>query len=133
MKFLAKLTILILLINTRVFAQSLDLRILEAINGPVNPGPDRTWRFVTNNAIVIDIASPLAMAAAGIATSNRNLEINAIEDGGALIIAEGGTLVLKDIVRRERPYLAHPGLIVGKVKETDYSFPSGHAAAASLY
>lgn len=58
------------------------------------------------------------------------MTIKGIETAGSLIIAEGVTGALKNTTRRERPYLAHPDLITGKVPSTDYSFPSGHTSAA---
>jgi undecaprenyl-diphosphatase len=125
-----KITFIIILCSTRVFSQGVDLRLLESFNGPVNPGPDRAWRFISDKAIIVEAGLPLGMVVTGLISHDRNLEIKGLEDAGAIIIAEGGTVILKNVFKRERPYLAHPGLITGKSPSTDYSFPSGHASIA---
>jgi membrane-associated phospholipid phosphatase len=131
------LTILFLLVSTGVFAQGIDLRLLEYINGPVSPTADNNWRFVSNASYYIDFSVPAGLVLAGIVNHDEALRIKGYDAAASLLIAAGAEVVLKDIVKRERPFVTHPGLIIPKVTETDYSFPSGHsslafAAASSL-
>lgn len=111
----------------RVQGQGLDLRILESINGPASPA-DHTWKGVSSSAYFTITAVPVGMLITGLATHNHELTDNALSTAGSIIVAEGFTAVLKQVTHRERPYLAHPGLIYGKSNPTDYSFPSGHAS-----
>lgn len=120
--------LLLLGINT-VKGQNLDLRILENINGPVAPA-DQTWRNVSTSVAIVGSAAPLSMLITGIASHNHELTIKGAETGASLLIAEGITFGLKNIVKRQRPYLAHPDLITGKSSLNDYSFPSGHSTIA---
>lgn len=38
--------------------------------------------------------------------------------------------MLKEIVRRDRPFITHPGVIIPKLNETGYSFPSNTTSLA---
>lgn len=110
-------------------AQSLDLRILENINGPAS-GADATWRTISKTTYMVDIATPVSMLAIGLASNNKELTTNGIKTAGAIIIAEGLTAVLKTTITRQRPYLEYPELITGKSLSTGSSFPSGHTSTA---
>jgi len=113
----------------KVQGQSLDLRLLEHINGPVSDA-DGTWRDVSKSVYVTGLLTPVTMLTVGLANHDKELEIKAVETGTAILLAEGVTVGLKSITKRERPYLAHPDLITGKSNSTDYSFPSGHTSVA---
>jgi membrane-associated phospholipid phosphatase len=43
----------------------------------------------------------------------------------------GITLILKDLVGRQRPYQAYPGCITGYETDSDGSWPSGHSAGSA--
>ena len=130
MKFRLLLIVLLLLNFCKVNAQSLDLRILDHINGPVS-GADGTWRFITNTANYVDVAAPVTMLAVGFADHNQDLKIKGYTTLTALAFTAGETLILKDIVKRPRPYVTYPDQIVLKTGiQGDYSFPSGHTSLA---
>jgi membrane-associated phospholipid phosphatase len=124
------LTILFIFIATGVFAQGADLRLLEYINGPVNPNPDRTWRFVSEKSPYVDIAMPVSLIIAGFANDDNALKVKGYDAGASLIIAAGRSFVLKEIVQRERPFVTHPGEVTAKLNETGYSFPSNTTSLA---
>lgn len=139
MKKKIKLTFWALLFTTSLFAQGPDLDILKGINGPVSPGADKTWRFITKKAIYVDAAVPVSLLIAGFVNHDDDLKINGLQAGASLIVAGGSTYILKKVFNRTRPYIAHPGDITLKESPgpTDPSFPSGHtsfafAAATSL-
>lgn len=121
--------ILLLLGINHVKGQTLDLRLLENINGPASHA-DQTWRGVSNSVAIVTVAAPVSMLITGIVSHNKDLTVKAIETGAAVFVAEGISYGLKNIVKRQRPYSAYPNLITGKASETDYSFPSGHASVA---
>jgi len=131
------LTILSLFFASGVLAQSLDLRLLEYINGPVNPNPDRNWRFLSEKSPYIDVAIPVSCIITGFINDDDRLKTQGYDAAASLIIAAGGSFVLKEIVQRDRPFITHPGDIIPKLNETGYSFPSNStslafAAATSL-
>jgi undecaprenyl-diphosphatase len=119
--------LLSLFFSTGLFAQSLDLRILEKINSPGDHG-DNTWRFVSKSALYIGAATPVAMIVTGFANHDDKLKLEGYETGVSLIIAGTSQYILKGIVKRDRPFVTYPNLITPKTHETDYSFPSGHAS-----
>lgn len=132
MKKLAKSVTLfmLLLVSLQVKSQSLDLRLLESINGPVNPGPDKVWRSITNSAIPLSIVTPFALYAAGQLDHNQNLKEQSYV---ALVSLAGSALLsttLKAVTHRNRPFITYPGIIINKQSPTDYSFPSGHTTVA---
>lgn len=111
-------------------AQSLDLKLLEKINSPVNPGADKAWRFVTDKSLYVNAVLPIGLAIAGFINNDPELKTKAYEIGASEIIAQGASFILKRAINRERPYLARPDLIIGKQSPTDPSMPSGHATNA---
>lgn len=111
-------------------AQSLDLKILDQINGPENRKSDNTWKAISESSGYVVAAAPLAMLVTGIIKSDGNLKTKAYETGISLFCTEGSVFILKRIIKRNRPFTDHPDLITSKINETDYSFPSGHASLA---
>lgn len=109
--------------------QSLDLRLLEHINGPVSSS-DQTWRDVSTSTYFAITVIPATMLITGLAEHDKELTVKSFEVGGSIALASISTVILKDITNRERPYLAHPKLITGKASEPGSSFPSLHSSAA---
>ena len=129
MRFKLLILSLLCLVFGRACGQNLDVRILESINGPKN-GADGTWHFVSNQALYTEIAVPVTMLAVGLASHDDKLKTDAYVTASALLVTEGESYFLKKLVKRNRPFVDYPNLIVGKSKESDYSFPSGHASQA---
>lgn len=111
-------------------AQNADARLLQNINGPVNPGPDKAWRFISDKSYYADAAIPLTMLITGLANHNDSLKVKAYTTAASLVVSTGATFVLKHIINRDRPAIAYPGLIIAKENEDGSSFPSNHTSAA---
>ena len=131
------LTIISLFFASGVFAQGADLRLLEYINGPVNAHADKSWRLLSEKSPYIDAAIPVSCIITGFINHDDRLKTQGYDAAASLVIAAGGSFVLKEIVRRDRPFITHPGDIIPKLNETGYSFPSNttslaFAAATSL-
>jgi membrane-associated phospholipid phosphatase len=124
------LTLLSLFFVSGVFAQGADLRLLEYINGPVNPNADKAWKYFSEKSPYIDIAVPASMIITGLVNHDDYLRDKGYVGGASLILAAGGSFVLKEIVQRDRPFIAHPNNIVVKLNETGYSFPSNTTSLA---
>ena len=121
--------LLLLTIISRANGQGWDLRLEEHINGPIS-STDQSWQNITGSVYFTTAGVPLGMLVTGLATHNKELTTKAFETGGSILIAAGVTVTLKALTHRQRPYLAHPDLIVGKATSSDYSFPSGHTSLA---
>ncbi|QJD96011.1 phosphatase PAP2 family protein [Mucilaginibacter robiniae] len=124
------LVFLLLVLVSGVHAQNLDLRLLESINGPVNPGPDARWRAVTNSAIPIAIATPVTLFIAGQIGHDKNLKEQSYVALGSLAGSEILSTTLKAITHRNRPFVDHSDVIFAKEFPADYSMPSGHTTVA---
>jgi membrane-associated phospholipid phosphatase len=121
---------LILIISSyHVQSQSLDLRLLDYINGPISPA-DKGWSNFSKSVDIVGVAAPTSMLIIGLASHDKELTVKGLETAGSIIIAEGLTTVLKKTIKRQRPYLTYPDVITGKSNSTEYSFPSGHTSVA---
>ena len=123
------LTFWLLLFTVVVFAQGLDLNILKAVNGPPSSA-DKTWLFITKKSFFVDGAVPASLLIAGFVNHDDGLKADGLQAAASLVVAGGTSLLLKKVFNRERPYLAHPGVIIPKEYPTDASFPSGHTSVA---
>ncbi|WP_184542581.1 phosphatase PAP2 family protein [Mucilaginibacter sp. FT3.2] len=124
-----RITFLALFFASGLFAQGIDLSLLKSINGPPS-GADKTWKFISNKAIVVDIAAPVSLVVAGYINNDDNLKISGLQTAASFIVAGGATFVGKKIFNRDRPFITHPDVIYAKEHPTDASFPSGHTAFA---
>lgn len=100
---------LLLLSASNSFAQNWDAKLLASINP--NGGESGAWRFVTNSAIPISVATPFAMFAVGSLNHDDNLKKNALHTGFALLANGLVTSGIKNTIQRQRPFLSNPGYI----------------------
>jgi membrane-associated phospholipid phosphatase len=120
---------IIILLNTQLSSQGLDITILRAINSPEDLPSDGFFRFISNSEPYIIFAVPVGMSAAGFIKHDDNLSGNAFADLAALAVSGGVTIALKYAVNRERPFVTYPD-IKKKSKAGSPSFPSGHTSSA---
>lgn len=114
-----------------VKSQNFDIGLLNKFN-PNNGGENPTWKFVSNRAIYISAATPLAMMAVGIASHDQKLKQVAFNTGVALVGNTVITMAMKNSIQRQRPFVTWSDRIMlqGNTSPTDYSFPSGHTSTA---
>lgn len=110
--------------------QSLDYKILEEWNIENHPaGLVSTFRFFSNNNTFFIIGAPVALLSGGYFSNNREM----ITAGKNAVISLGVssviTIVLKDAVKRERPFERYPN-VVKLSAGGGGSFPSGHTSSA---
>jgi membrane-associated phospholipid phosphatase len=76
------------------------------------------------------VAIPVGMFAVALITKDKNLEINSYETVAGLAIAAGTTYLMKETIKRPRPYVTDSSIftIVG---DPNYSFPSGHVSVVA--
>ena len=132
MKFLImkKLFLIILLLPQSIlFSQNLDIRILRSINSPKTLASDHFFQFVSNSDAFIVAGTPAIMGAVALINHDKNLFRNAEVVVGATAINVGLTTILKYTVNRQRPFITYPD-IMKKSKAGSPSFPSGHTSSA---
>lgn len=110
-------------------AQNVDIRLLQAINGPASPS-DAHWRDLSGTVSILAVATPATVVLTGLTTGNKELTIKGLEIAGAIVISEGVSAGLKYSIKRQRPFDAYPDLIYAHSNPTDPSFPSGHTSVA---
>jgi membrane-associated phospholipid phosphatase len=123
------LTILLFLsLSTACFSQAeWEHKVVSNIN-PQHPSSD-VWKIFSSTAKPISVALPAGMLAVALIEKNKTLESKSLEALGSLVIAAGTTELLKQIVKRPRPYFTYNDIYVNDIDDS-YSFPSGHVSVA---
>jgi undecaprenyl-diphosphatase len=66
---------------------------------------------------------------AGLIHDNKALKQKGVYTAAAILFNTASTTLLKNVVKRERPYNTDTGIFPDKI-ESDYAFPSGHTSSA---
>ena len=110
-------------------AQNIDFEVLKKINVNRNTALDPTFKTITNSAISISIATPVVIYSIGLIQKDSLMKQKALFIGESFLASALITTVLKDVIRRERPYVKHPEIQQLSL-EGSYSMPSGHTSTA---
>ncbi len=128
MRKLLLLVILFTFTLNALQAQSIsELNTLRRIN-PDNPN-NAVWNNLSNTSKYISVGVPVAYFAAGLIHDNKAFKQKAAYTAAAILLNTASTSLLKNVVKRERPYNTHTGIFPDKIK-SDYAFPSGHTSSA---
>lgn len=123
------LILLMLLSMSYSNAQNLDINLLKDINIHRNKSLDPTFKTITNTAIPISIATPILIYSVGLIKKDSLTKKQAIYIGETFLASAFVTMALKDIIKRNRPYVTYPE-IEAQAIERSYSMPSGHTSSA---
>ena len=127
-KLLMLVTLFVCLFTTVTQAQSIsELNTLRRIN-PNNPN-SAVWNNLSNTSKYISVGVPVGYFVAGLIHDNRALKQKAAYTAAAILFNTASTTLLKNVVKRERPYNTYTGIFSDKI-ESDYAFPSGHTSSA---
>jgi membrane-associated phospholipid phosphatase len=127
-KIFLALTILTLLVANALQAQSIsEVNTVRRIN-PDNPN-SAVWTNFSNTFKYISVGVPVGYFIAGIIHSNKVLKQKAVFTAASILLNTATTALLKNLVKRERPYNVYTGIFPNKI-ESDYSYPSGHTSSA---
>ena len=111
------------------FGQNWDVNLLKSINGKRTAGTDALMEPLSNTDYYVAGAVPVVQYALGYLSGNKNLKMDAVET----LIGYGYGLALtyayKYTIQKDRPYVTYPSIIPYS-RETDPTFPSGHACMA---
>ena len=144
-----KILLVLLLAACTVHAQQPDLSslnwdgsIVYECNSIQSEGLKEVSRFISDGARTVYIGTPIALYTYGVLASatdepsaaNRYAAQTGLQVATALVLTYGIAVGAKNIVNRERPYVAHPDLIVngeGRVDTHMNSFPSGYTTGTA--
>lgn len=127
-KLLMLVALFVCLFTTAPKAQSIaELNTLRRIN-PNNPN-SAVWNNLSNTSKYISVGVPVGYFVAGLIHDNRALKQKAAYTAASILLNTASTTLLKNVVKRERPYNTYTGIFPDKI-ESDYAFPSGHTSSA---
>jgi membrane-associated phospholipid phosphatase len=127
-KLLMLVTLFVCLFTTVTQAQSIaELNTLRRIN-PNNPN-SAVWNNLSNTSKYISVGVPVGYFVAGLMHDDKALKQKAAYTAAAILLNTASTTLLKNVIKRERPYNSYTGIFPDKI-ESDYAFPSGHSSSA---
>ena len=127
-KLLMLVTILVIIVANTLQAQTIsELNTLRRIN-PNNPN-SAVWNNLSNTSKYISVGVPVGYFVAGLMHDDKALKQKAAYTAAAILLNTASTTLLKNVVKRERPYNTYTGIFPDKI-ESDYAFPSGHTSSA---
>lgn len=119
----------LLLLTSSLFSQNWDINTLRTINLQRHENLDPTFKHITNSYAVVSIGTPLAMYAVGLINEDVQLKNDAIFIGESVAASVFVTIVLKESIKRDRPFVTYPE-IEKLTSAGGYSMPSGHTSIA---
>jgi undecaprenyl-diphosphatase len=125
--FLLVTLVLILTANTLQAQSSGELNALRRIN-PDNPN-NTIWTSLSSTSKYISVGVPVGYFVAGLIHDNKDLKQKAVYTAATILFNTATTSLLKNVVKRERPYNTYTGIFPDKI-ESDFAFPSGHTSSA---
>ncbi|MDB4999398.1 MAG: superfamily protein [Mucilaginibacter sp.] len=117
----------------KVFGQSqlqqFDDNIMLDLAAHRTPEQTRVMLFMTHTIKYGDYGVPAALFIGGIIRNDRQMRQNALYVGSSTAITMGVTLLLKQLIKRRRPFVQNLK-IVAVYTAGSTSFPSGHASSS---
>jgi membrane-associated phospholipid phosphatase len=110
-------------------AQNFDIDFLKSMNEGETSFKNDFTNVISKSVTPVNIAAPVSLFVAGLASHNKKLQEDAAYFAGGYILSAVITSGTKHIVQRERPYNTYP-FITKRDVGSGYSFPSGHTSAA---
>ena len=107
--------------------QQFDDRILISLAARRTPGQTRFMRFMSNTYRYGEVGVPTGLLIGGIISNDYQMRQNALYMASSTAITFGLTLLVKQIVKRPRPFVRNLK-IISVYQPGEYSFPSGHSS-----
>jgi membrane-associated phospholipid phosphatase len=125
--FLLAALLFLLVTNTLQAQSSSEVNTLRRIN-PDNPN-STAWTSLSSTSKYISVGVPVGYFVAGLIHDNKQLKQKAAYTAAAILLNTATTTLLKNVVKRDRPYNTFTGIFPDKI-ESDFAFPSGHTSSA---
>jgi membrane-associated phospholipid phosphatase len=116
--------------NAFVLSQNFDINLLKSINKNESNFKNEYSHFNSSAVSPLAIGIPAAIAIAGFAKHNKQLQRDALYMGGSFVLTTIITQATKRIVNRQRPFAAYSFIVKREDAEERLSFPSGHTSTA---
>ena len=127
----SKISICLLLLVAKLSAQdSLDFRMLKAINKKEHLQFDKSMRLTSQSIYPVMIVMPTTLYLNGFVNDDKLMMRNGIRSASAIGLNFLFTAGLKAAFKRERPFVQYPSDIIKRDKVGYFSFPSGHTSSA---
>jgi undecaprenyl-diphosphatase len=127
-KLFLLVTLILLLFANSIQAQSIsEVNTLRRIN-PDNPN-SAVWNNLSNTSKYVSVGVPVGYFVAGLIHNNKDLKQKAAYTAATILLNTATATLLKNVVKRERPYHTYTGIFPNKI-ELDYALPSGHTSSA---
>lgn len=121
--------LILVLFTSTLFGQNFDINTLRSVNLNRNENLDPTFKHITNSYAIVSIGTPLTMYAVGLINKDVQLKKDAIFIGESVAASVFVTIVLKEAIKRDRPFVAYSE--IEKLSSAGgYSMPSGHTSIA---
>jgi acid phosphatase family membrane protein YuiD len=121
--------LILVLFTSTLFGQNFDINTLRSVNLNRNENLDPTFKHITNSYAIVSIGTPLTMYAVGLINKDVQLKKDAIFIGESVAASVFVTIVLKEAIKRDRPFVTYPE-IEKLTSAGGYSMPSGHTSIA---
>jgi membrane-associated phospholipid phosphatase len=115
--------------TTSANAESIDVKIMHSIHTNRDANLDNVMKGISNSTYIILPAIPLGLFANSIIQNDTQQIRNSIQVGSSVIISGVTSLLLKEIIRRDRPFV-NSQLIEQVGNKNGYSMPSIHSTTA---
>jgi membrane-associated phospholipid phosphatase len=110
-------------------AESIDIEIMHSIHTNRNANLDNVMKGISNSTYIVLPTIPLGLFANSIIQNDTQQIRNSIQIGSSVIISGLTSLLLKEIIQRDRPFV-NAQLIENIGNENGYSMPSIHSSTA---
>jgi membrane-associated phospholipid phosphatase len=115
-----------------IHAQGLDYQILKDLNQYQSPSDNKFQIFISDADAPIVLGVPVAMVGISFLNKDKDLRRKGIEACIAQGLNVATVYLIKEIVKRPRPFVTYPDL-KNVTTEGSWSFPSGHTSSAFAF
>ena len=122
--------ILFLFIPLGFYSQNWETQFLHSIHRDSSIQKDISFQFLSRTPAPLGVAFPISLTATAWINKDDFMFRQGLRSCFAFGFANSISLILKNTVKRERPFHAYPQLFRKKAKAGELSFPSGHTTAA---
>lgn len=123
----------LLLMGATIHAQSaiqrVDVDILKGLESTRTPTQTSIALFLAKANNYVNAGVPAGLLVAGLIRNDRDMKQNALYNLTSTATSYLLDYVIKQLVKRPRPFLTNPGL-KPVYRPGEYSFPSGHSSSA---
>ena len=129
MKNIKLILIILVTLNPIIYCQSFDEQLIRTLHTERNQSLDGFMKIMSNSTYIILPTIPLSIFIDSRITDNNTKLYNSIETASSVILSGATTLLLKEIIKRPRPYKEHD-FVEDMLNEKGYSLPSTHSSTA---